>query len=422
MFDSPWFVAGLALVVIAAAQCGLLVFSGVRRGAIQRNRRALEGAAFSERLSAARQQLHKKEPRVLAWNGIRKFRIDRVVCECADVNSFYLRPLDGKPLSSFLPGQYLTFDLDIPGQSRRVVRCYSLSDRPTEEHYRVTIKRLEPPGEPAGCPPGLVSNHFHIRLKSGDVLDIKAPNGAFVLDPAGTSPVVLIGGGVGITPVYSMLSAILASGSKREVWFFLGVRNRSEHIFKDALDEIARQHPHLKLHICYSKPDESDAQDRDYHHPSRVTVDVLKKVLPSNNYNYYICGPGPLMDSLTEGLKEWGVPKDRIHFEAFGPASVKRPPPASPDAAPAVALNVLFARSSRKVAWTGATESLLDLAEAQDPRISIDSGCRAGNCGTCKTVLKSGKVKYLKEAGCDVEVGSCLTCICVPETDVVLDA
>jgi ferredoxin len=147
-------------------------------------------------------------------------------------------------------------------------------------------------------------------------------------------------------------------------------------------------------------------------------------VLPSNNYDYYMCGPGPMMSSIVEDLEKWGVPTANIHYEAFGPASVKKVAApaveANPAAAAAAACEVTFAKASKTLGWTPASGSLLELAEANG--IRIDSGCRAGNCGTCTTAIKSGKIKYPKDTGVQPEAGSCLVCIGMPDGPLVLDA
>jgi len=145
--------------------------------------------------------------------------VDKVV-EARDVCSFYLAPHDGKPLPRFLPGQYLTFQLRPPGQAKPIVRCYSLSDRPgVPERYRVTIKRVAAPPDKKEIPPGVASNYFHDHLQVGDILDVKAPAGQFVLDLQATTPVVFLAGGVGVTPLLSMINALAEARSSREVWF-----------------------------------------------------------------------------------------------------------------------------------------------------------------------------------------------------------
>ncbi len=198
-----------------------------------------------------------------------------------------------------------------------------------------------------------------------------------------------------------------------------------EHAFKEHLQEIARRHEHVKLNICYSDPSQEEVKGKDYHQGERVSVELFKRLLPSNNYDFFICGPPPMMQSLTEGLRGWGVPDEQVHFEAFGPASVKRVTAAHPEVKAEVekasaAAEIVFAKSNKTIRWEGQCTSVLELAEAHGVR--IDSGCRAGNCGTCLTAIKSGKVKYPQPTGYQPEAGSCLTCICVPDGSLVLDA
>ena len=245
---------------------------------------------------------------------------------------------------------------------------------PTCDYYRVTIKKVPPPAGQTRTPPALVSTFFHEQVNEGDILDVKVPSGRFYLDMTGRTPVVLIGGGVGITPVLSMLNAVAQSGSRREAWFFLGVRNSGEHIQKAHLEEIAAQNPNIRLHICYSDPGPDDKDGRDYHHAERVSLKLLKQLLPSNAYDFYICGPPPMMSSLTQGLKEWGVPDDYVHFEAFGPATVKAVAPAvAPTAVATTAqtFQINFARSGKVLPWDQKMQSLLDFASGHG--VTIDS-------------------------------------------------
>src|ERR1700694_4473005 len=161
--------------------------------------RDLLQTARREQLQTARGLRKKTEDNAAPWNGIRKFSIQKKVMETEDICSFYLEPHDHKPLPSFLPGQYLTFELRIPGQKNKTGRCYSLLEGPRLDFYRVSIKRLGAPPDKEGVQPGLVSNYFHTHLKEGDIVDVKAPGGHFSLDPTETGGVVLISGGIGLT-------------------------------------------------------------------------------------------------------------------------------------------------------------------------------------------------------------------------------
>ena len=175
------------------------------------------------------------------------------------------------------------------------------------------------------------------------------------------------------------------------------------------------------MHICYSKPDPDSRVGSDYHHEGRVSVDLFRKVLPSNNFDYYICGPGPLMQSVTEGLKNWGVPDTKIHFETFGPSSIKKiATTVGPEAASQPSYAIQFKKSGKTINWTGASGNILELAEANG--INIPSGCRAGSCGTCQVAVFSGEIAYLDKSDFETNPGTKLTCIGTPKSDLVLDA
>ena len=154
----------------------------------------------------------------------------------------------------------------------------------------------------------------------------------------------------------------------------------------------------------------------DYSHLGHTTIVRLRQLLPSNNFRFYVCGPPALMGDLVPALYKWGVPEAHVHFEAFGPASVKNLNKTSPSAP----CQVGFAKSNSKLTWKGEFPSLLDFASAEG--IVLDSGCRAGNCGACTAKVLEGKVTHTKTAGVPLGSDECLTCIGIPEGDVVLDA
>ena len=180
----------------------------------------------------------------------------------------------------------------------------------------------------------------------------------------------------------------------------------------------------MRIRICYSTPSKEDVLGQDYHHGERVSADLFKKLLPSNNYQFYICGPAPMMNQLTQDLIAWGVPEKSVFFEAFGPATVKKlaaaQTPANVAEKTETAFQVTFAKSGKTLSWKPEAGSLLDFADQNG--ITIDSGCRAGNCGTCITAIKSGEISYLVEHGAPSEAGSCLACISVPKGPLTLDA
>lgn len=416
------FIAQLMGIIIIAAVVVLvilLVVSALRRIFYEQKLNHLSLELLNHRVEAALNHRLEREDEKYLWQGFRKFEVERKVNECNNIYSFYLKPHDRKQLPSFQPGQYLTFQLKIPGQIRPTIRCYSLSDSPGSEYYRVTIKKVLPPPGVSDTPPGLASSFFHDQVKEDDILDVKAPSGKFTIDMTNETPVVLIGGGVGITPVLSMLNAIIANGLNRETWFFLGVRNGKDHPMREHLDRLAQENDNMHLRVCYSKPGKDDLDGTHYHHAERVTVDLLKRLLPSNNYAFYTCGPATFMDSITHGLKEWGVPDEKNMYETFGPASVKKVAAAESESGVSD-LMVNFGKSGKECSWNPGATSLLEFAEENG--VVMDYGCRAGNCGTCLTAIKSGEVHYLHEPGTETEAGACLACIAVPKSNLDMDA
>ena len=366
-----------------------------------------------------------------AWPGWREFRVvkrhfeDAARSQC----SFHLQAVDGVALTPFLPGQYLTFSLKLPASAagstageRSITRCYSLSDRPDPAGWRITVKRVPPPADRPELPPGLSSNHFHDRVQEGDVLLVKAPAGHFHIDAQTSLPVVLIAGGIGITPMMSMLRWCVAEQPTRPVHLYYGVRNQADHAFKATLEELAASHPALRLHVVYSSPQPGDVPGRDFQHAGRVDVDLLRRSLPHGRHQFYVCGPPAMMQSLVPALRDWGVQAGDIHFEAFGPATVRPATPTThePPSDAATALEVRFSRTGRTLAWSGQDANLLDFAERHD--LALDSGCRSGSCGACQTRLLSGVVTYAEPPDHDIAKGHCLLCVGKPQSALVLEA
>jgi uncharacterized protein len=413
--------AGIAILGGALLQVALGVLEGLSRRRHAARQQTLAAALFEARARLDLETIERDRlRRQFAWEGLRKFKLDRKVEEAEGVCSFYLTPHDGEPIPPFLPGQYLTFQLKIPGQPKPVTRCYSLSESPIErDYYRVTIKRTLPPPEAPQGRPGLVSSFFH-ALDLGELVDVRAPTGNFCLDTASNRPIVLIAGGVGLTPLMSMLNTVCGTGSKRETWLIYAVGNRRQHAMYDHLQRIAREHDNVRVVVVYSNPSEQCTRGRDYHEEGLVDIDLLKRLLPSSNYEFYLCGPPPMMDGIIKGLREWDVPDASIRFEAFGPASVRTQAIAATAPPPDPSAQVIFARTGRTFAWRSGDTSILNLAESHG--IVIDSGCRAGNCGTCETAIRSGTVSYPLSPGFKPKEGTCLACVAMPQGVLIIDA
>lgn len=417
-----WTWLGLALVAGAVGWLAIGAWRAIRYRQGEARELARESARLAAELAALRETRPKRATEAVSWNGFRKFLVKQKIEEGAQVYSFLLVPHDAKPLPPFKPGQHLVFRLSAAGRESQLIRCYSLSDHPHQPHYRVTIKRALPPPDQSQAAAGVGSSLFHDHVKEDDILDVRAPTGSFHLDPQDAAPLVLIGGGIGLTPLYSMLATLVHQRSRREVWLYYGVRHRGEHLFREQLTAIARDHPNIRVRICYSQPGPADRAGEDYHVPGRITVDLLRRELPSNDFVFYYCGPWPMMEALTAGLKAWGVPDSRLHFEAFGPLNVKRGQYAlggTPGAA-VVKHQVNFRKSGIAVSWDASCGTLLDLAEQAG--ISIASGCRTGNCGTCLLAVPEGEVAYIQPPGTLLEPRTCLSCIAQPKGALVVDA
>jgi ferredoxin-NADP reductase len=282
----------------------------------------------------------------------------------------------------------------------------------------VTIKRIAAPGGRTDLPPGRGSSFFHERVRVGDVLDVRAPAGTFFIDPLGTEPIALIGAGIGITPLVSMLEAIIHTGRTPDVYALFGFRHGGDHPFKAQLEKYAATNPKIHLHVNYSAPRREDVLFKDFSRDGRLTIERIREVLPSNSMQFYICGPSGLMESLVPALRDWGVPESHVHYEAFGPASVKS---ALRTAHPtATSCEVRFARTERSVMWDESVTSLLEFGETAG--VVLPSGCRAGSCGACMTAIRSGTITTIKQPGIPVPAGHCLTCISVPTSELILEA
>jgi hypothetical protein len=367
------------------------------------------------------------QPIAAAWTGLRSFKVTqkKIENEVNDICSFHLAPQDGHGLPRFLPGQYLTFKLDIPlpnGGTESVTRCYSLSDAPGSNGYRVSIKRAPTPPN-STHPAGRSSNYFHDQVQEGSLLQVRAPAGHFHIDRS-MEPLVLIAGGIGITPLLSMVKWSLTEQADREVWLFYGVRNRHELMATADLQTLAATHSNFHLQVCFSDPLTDDVLGKDFQHHGRVNVALLRRLLPLKPYHFYICGPKFMLESLVPALEDWGVRDSHIHFEAFGPASVIRKNAALQTAttsnAPTSdqALTITFATSGKHLPWKPGNGNLLDFAEAHG--IVVNSGCRAGGCGSCQTTIAQGEVHYQQAPDFDPEPGTCLMCVATPLTHLTL--
>jgi nitric oxide dioxygenase len=239
------------------------------------------------------------------WRGSRLFRVTRKIVESEEITSFHLCAMDGGALLAFEPGQYIGLRVVVDGEELR--RTYSLSAGPQRDEYRISVKRE---------PGGKVSNHLHDRVHENDTLDLFPPAGDFTLT-AGDKPLVLISGGVGITPTLAMLQEALKT--QRPVHFIHAARHAGVHAFRAWVDERAARHPQLKRYYCYAQRRDQD--------PAADAIGLLDRQrleawLPaSRDLDAYYLGPKSFMKAIRRYLLELGVPQAQCHFEFFGPAA-----------------------------------------------------------------------------------------------------
>ncbi|MGF7211655.1 nitric oxide dioxygenase [Skermanella aerolata] len=249
------------------------------------------------------------------WNGWRDFAVESTELESEVIRSFILVPTDGQAVMRHRPGQYLTFALDVPGAGH-LKRNYSISSAPDGRSYRISVKRETRPG----VPPGLASNWLHDHAAPGTVLKVAPPAGEFFLDEKDDGPVVLLSGGVGLTPMMSMLETIARSGSGRPVWYIHGAENGRVHAMGEHARALASQARNITVSTFYNTPVQDDQLGVHYDEPGLITADWLARNTPIQEAAYYLCGPRPFLRAMVGGLARTGVPLGSIHYEFFGPA------------------------------------------------------------------------------------------------------
>lgn len=355
--------------------------------------------------------------------GFRELEVVAKIRESDAITSFHLRPRHPEGWRPFEPGQFLVFRVPGP-DGAPILRNYSISSSPfAQGSYRISVKR-EGAREP-GQPDGLGSGFLHDRTEVGDTLIAEGPRGAFVLDRSSERPVVLLSGGVGLTPMVSMLHAL--ARTERRATFVHACDNGDVHALGDEVAALVASRPGLAAHVCYRFPTEADRASARHQSEGILTRETLQSLLPLDDYDFYLCGPPPFMRGVYEILRGLGVPKTRIAYEFFGPASLLEAAPETPPAEPpppAVAATdgailVTFAKSGITAPWDGSAESLLAFAE--DQGLSPDFSCRAGICSTCRTRLLDGEADYFEDPLDTPPPGEILICCAKPRGSLALD-
>ncbi|QEF97788.1 Flavohemoprotein [Stieleria maiorica] len=251
------------------------------------------------------------------WNGTRNFLVSRKVPESDVVTSFYLKPEDEGPLPPFKPGQYITVHIEHPNTPTSP-RNYSLSDRPGESHFRISVKREERPI--ADAPDGLISNHLHDAIAEGHRIKLGPPCGEFTVDATRVAkPIVLLAGGIGITPLLSMAKSIVHANPDAHIYFLQAARNSKLHAFADELRNLAEAAPNVHTHVLYDQPLPGDVETNACDAVGLVTTELLRTWTPYEEADFYFCGPKPFMQSVHASLRELGVDEHRVRYEFFGP-------------------------------------------------------------------------------------------------------
>ncbi|MFP5517143.1 MAG: FAD-binding oxidoreductase [Alphaproteobacteria bacterium] len=346
-----------------------------------------------------------------AWSG--KVRLAAIFHETPSVKTFRLVAPDGGPRPfDFMPGQFLTFSAEIGGKTVR--RSYTIASSPTRRDYlEVTVKREEN---------GVFSRHLHDTLAVGDLIEITAPSGSFTFTGEEADSVVLIGGGVGITPLMSAIRYLTDRAWVRDIFLLYCARTTEDFIFKEELEYLQRRYANLHIAATMTR-----AAGMSWMGPQGyITKTFITETVPEiTRRRVHLCGPPAMMNATRALLDELGVPKAQVRTEAFGPAGPREAPVPSGHAAvssgPASA-TIRFSRSG-KAAPLPPDKSVLEVAESVG--VEIDSSCRSGTCGTCKVRLREGSVTMEVEDGLapgDKEAGFVLACQAKSVGNLVVDA
>ena len=346
-------------------------------------------------------RLREREQR----NAWQRWRVSSVQQESADIRSLVLKPELGDA-PRFAAGQHPPIRIT-RADGQQLLRTYSLSSAPSDAYLRISVKAQ-----------GQVSRHLHEQVRVGDLLEVRPPLGSFTLDSDSPRPVVLIGAGVGITPLLSMLREQVALGQGKRIHFFQGARCLRDLPFQAELRELQqRAKGLLHVHRALSAPEAGAEQGRDYEQQGRIDLQQIKHALSFDDYDFYLCGPAAFTQTIYDGLRDLNVADERIHAEAFGPSTLtRRQAGGASEAAQSPAASepvpVYFTASAKEARWTPGSGSLLELAESRG--LTPEFSCRGGSCGTCKTRLVSGAVHYPNPPAQLPEGDSVLICCAVP--------
>lgn len=353
------------------------------------------------------------EQRQRKWQGWRRFRVVDITEEAEGVKQFHFAPEDGTTLPDFRPGQHLEIRLEIDGSI--VSRAYSLTGSATianRDRYSIAVRHQRGRTSDGQSYEGAMSGYLHRRIEAGDVVELKAPSGNFIVPRVSPQPLILLAGGIGITPFINLLES-LNDGDPLDITLFHGNVNSRTHAFGDRIADHCKRLPNLKVANHYRRPLPCDIPGRDYDSDGYITAGLISEDLLAQRPRIYMCGPPGMMDTFARGLLERGVPKFDIFSEVFRSPTVVR----TDDGAK---YSVTFAASRRNAElWSAAEGPLLSFGEKLG--LSLPSGCRVGQCESCAVKILAGKVAHLHGQEPD-DPSTCLACQAIPIEDLILDA
>ena len=248
------------------------------------------------------------------WTGWRPFQVRKKLVESDEITSFHLYPADGGQVARHLPGQYISIRTFLPQLNLNQSRQYSISSVPDCDYYRISVKRELGKNIDTN---GMISNQLHDVINVNDIIDITAPSGNFTLSDNLDAPVTLISGGVGLTPLLSMLQTLVAKNHKHSITWLHGCRNEKVHAFKGLVEDIAALHPDLNLHVFYNEATAANQETGIL--AGFVDIASVPQLNLDPSGHYYVCGPSVFITKQYNDLAAAGISKDRIYFEEFGP-------------------------------------------------------------------------------------------------------
>lgn len=347
-----------------------------------------------------------------SWSGYRAFRIAALVAEADGVIGVELEVMDAEPVPDFHPGQHVQIQLDVGGQL--LSRAYSLTGAAVLEDrrgYSIAVRHQQGRGAEGEFWEGLMSGHLHRKVAAGQVVALRAPAGTFLVPRRSPQPLVLLAGGIGITPFISLLES-LPDGNPLELYLYYANSNHLTHAFMQRIKAHQERLPGLRVFNYYSRPKLDWSPSNDDVRTGHISADVVPKDLIERRVRVYMCGPEFMMASFAQGLVARGVPRFDIFREVF------RSPP-GPLCEDGRTFQITFCQSGKtNVNWSAGKGTLLQLGEAVGAQ--LPSGCRVGQCESCAVKIVSGKVRHIHGIEPD-EVDVCLTCQAVPITDLILD-